>query len=68
MYKSEKRVRAKKNKTTLKVCSQRRKSLILFYPFEFEQNVRNIASAVYSEYPTRRQNEGGFFTFNFYSL
>jgi hypothetical protein len=35
----------------------------LFYLFEFEQNVRNAAIAVYPEYPSRRQNEGRFFTF-----
>ena len=37
--------------------------LILFYLFEFEQNVRNTARSVYPEYPTRRQNEERFFTF-----
>ena len=41
-----------------------RKCLILFYLFEFEQNVRNTAGPVYPEYPTRRQNEGRFFTFD----
>ena len=40
-----------------------RKCLILFYLFEFEQNVRNTARSVYPEYPIRRQNEGRFFTF-----
>ena len=45
-----------------------RKSLILFYLFEFEQNVRSTAIAVDPEYPTRRQNEGRFFTFSFLKL
>ena len=40
-----------------------RYSLILFYLFEFEQNVRNTARSVYPEYPNRRQDEGRFFTF-----
>jgi transposase len=35
--------------------------LTSFNSFEFEQNVRNTACSVYPEYPTRRQNEGGFF-------
>lgn len=45
-----------------------RKSLILFYLFEFEQNVRSTAIAIHPEYPTRRQNEGRFFTFSFLKL
>jgi hypothetical protein len=37
-----------------------RYSLTPFNSFEFEQNVRDTASSVYPEYPTRRQNEGEF--------
>jgi transposase len=42
-----------------------RDSLILFYLFEFVQNVRNTVISVYPEYPTRRQNEGRFSLFHF---
>jgi transposase len=39
-----------------------RKNLILFYLFEFEQNVRSTACSVHPQYPIRRQNEERFFT------
>ncbi len=42
---------------------EKRKRLIPFYLLEFEQNVRGYDFSVHPGYPTRRQNEGRFFTF-----
>jgi len=40
-----------------------RYSLILFYLFEFEQNVRNAVLTVYPEYPTGDKTKGDFSLF-----
>lgn len=58
-------MRAEARQNSSRSMLSQRDSLILFYLFEFEQNVRNTVISVYPEYPTRRQNEGRFSLFHF---